>query len=74
MLCAEKILQAKIGEVVFVDGYPDLHGLLLFNEVGLSYRMFEGVRSRNFHRYFADVQQAKEQEAVDALRNATLSP
>lgn len=50
MLCAEKIIHAGIGEVVYVEAYPDASGLLLFEEAGVPSRRFQGVRSRNFER------------------------
>jgi deoxycytidylate deaminase len=67
-LCAEKIIHAGIAEVVFVDAYPDKNGLLLFEKAGVSTRLFEGVRSRNFYRYFLGVQEAKEREAVVRIK------
>ena len=67
-LCAEKIIHAGIAEVVFVDAYPDKNGLLLFDKAGVATRLFEGVRSRNFHRYFLGVQEAKEREAVTRIQ------
>lgn len=74
MLCAEKIIHARISEVVFVDAYPDVHGKLLFQEAEVPFRLFEGVRSRNFHRYFAGVQEAKEREAVVSLKRTATAP
>jgi deoxycytidylate deaminase len=74
MLCAEKIIQAKIERVVFVDAYPDPHARILFSETGLPFVLFEGVRSRNFHRYFSGVQEEKEREAVAALKRTASAP
>jgi deoxycytidylate deaminase len=74
MLCAEKIIQAGISKVVFVDAYPDQHGRLMFQEVKLPVRLFEGVRSLSFQRYFASVQEAKERESIEALRRAAGAP
>ena len=74
MLCAEKIIQAGIAKVVFVDAYPDQHGRLMFQDVKLPVKLFEGVRSLNFQRYFASVQETKERESIEALRRAAGAP
>lgn len=68
MLCAEKIIHAGLRKVVYVDAYPDAHGQILFNEAGVAIERFEGVRSRNFERYFAGTQAAMEKQGLEKLR------
>jgi deoxycytidylate deaminase len=68
MLCAEKIIQAGIRNVVFIEAYPDAHGLILFNAAGVKTRRFEGVRSRNFQQYFGETQSKMEERAKERLR------
>lgn len=68
MLCAEKIVHAGIRHVVYVDAYPDELALLLLRDAGVKIERFEGVRSRNFERYFAQVQPAMERQGLDQLR------
>jgi deoxycytidylate deaminase len=67
-LCAEKIIHAGIDDVVFVDAYPDESGLLLLNAAGVSSRRFEGVRSRNFERYFGPIQAEMEEAGKEKIR------
>lgn len=69
MLCAEKIIHAGIREVVYVEAYPDAHGLVLFHEAEVKGRRFEGVRSRNFERYFAGTQPEMEEAGNAKLRS-----
>ena len=68
MLCAEKIIHAGIREVAYVEAYPDAHGLVLFGEASVKTRRFEGVRSRNFERYFAGTQPEMEEAGKRTLR------
>jgi deoxycytidylate deaminase len=68
MLCAEKIIQAGIVDVVYIEAYPDAHGLILFNEAGVQTRRFEGVRSRNFERYFGETQAKMEERGKARIR------
>lgn len=67
-LCAEKIIHAGIRHVVYVDAYPDAIGLLLLRDAQVKIQRFEGIRSRNFDRYFARTRPAMEQEGIDHLR------
>jgi deoxycytidylate deaminase len=69
MLCAEKIIHSGIREVVYVEAYPDVHGLVLFKKSGVMTRSFEGVRSRNFERYFAATQPTMEAAGRKFLRD-----
>jgi deoxycytidylate deaminase len=69
MLCAEKIIHAGIRDVVYVEAYPDVHALVLFKEADVRTRRFEGVRSRNFERYFAPIQPGMEQAGERKLRS-----
>ena len=68
MLCAEKIIHSGIRDVVYVEAYPDVHGLVLFKKSGVMTRPFEGVRSRNFERYFAATQPTMEAAGRKFLR------
>jgi deoxycytidylate deaminase len=68
MLCAEKIIHAGIRNVVYVEAYPDAHGLILFKEAAVDTHRFEGVRSRNFERYFAGTQPEMEEAGKAKLR------
>lgn len=68
ILCAEKIIHAGVDDVVYVDAYPDESGMLLFNEAGVATRRFEGVRSRNFERYFGPIQAEMEAAGKEKIR------
>lgn len=68
MLCAEKIIHAGIRKVVFIEAYPDIHGLILFEQAGVETCRFEGVRSRNFERYFSGTQPEMEEAGRQRLR------
>lgn len=68
MLCAEKIIHAGIREVIFIEAYPDAHGLILFQQAGVKALRFEGVRSRNFERYFAGTQPEMEEAGKRRMR------
>jgi deoxycytidylate deaminase len=50
--CAEKIVEAGIREVVFVEAYPDPHSAKRLHLAGVIVRQFEGVRSSAFERVF----------------------
>jgi deoxycytidylate deaminase len=67
-LCAEKIIHAGIRDVVYVEAYPDAHALVLFIKAEVATRRFEGVRSRNFERYFAPIQPKMEQAGEAKIR------
>jgi deoxycytidylate deaminase len=68
MLCAEKIIHAGIRKVVYIEAYPDAHGVILFQEAGAETHRFEGVRSRNFERYFAGTQPEMEEAGKSKMR------
>jgi deoxycytidylate deaminase len=68
MLCAEKIIHAGIRRVVFIDPYPDAHGVILFHQTAVETHRFEGVRSRNFERYFAGTQPEMEEAGKIKMR------
>lgn len=74
MLCAEKIIHAGIRDVIYVEAYPDLHGMVLFGQAGVTTRRFEGVRSRNFERYFAGTQPEMEEAGKAKLRQIAELP
>lgn len=67
MLCAEKIIQAGIRDVFYIEAYPDVHGLILFKEAEVETRRFEGVRSRNFERYFRETQSKMEEQGKETM-------
>jgi deoxycytidylate deaminase/dephospho-CoA kinase len=68
MLCAEKIIHAGIRDVVFIEAYPDAHGVILFGQASVTTHRFEGVRSRNFERYFGGTQRQMEEAGKLRLR------
>jgi deoxycytidylate deaminase len=68
MLCAEKIIHAGIRKVVYVEAYPDIHAQVLFVKAGVDTRRFEGIRSRNFERYFAPIQPKMEEAGNAKIR------
>lgn len=53
--CAEKIVQAGIGRVVFTESYPDAYGAARLKLGGVDLEQFEGVRSSSFERIFSKV-------------------
>jgi deoxycytidylate deaminase len=67
-LCAEKIIHSGIRDVVYVEAYPDIHAQVLFIKAEVATRRFEGVRSRNFERYFAPIQPKMEQAGEAKIR------
>lgn len=67
MQCSEKIIHADIGEIIYIEPYPDAHGIILFGEAGVTTRRFEGVRSQNFERYFSGTQAEMEKEGKRKL-------
>ena len=67
-LCAEKIIHAGIRDVVYVEAYPDIHAEVLFKAAKVETRRFEGVRSRNFERYFAPIQPIMERRGEETIR------
>jgi deoxycytidylate deaminase len=74
MLCAEKIIHASIPRVIYVDAYPDSLARLLMLDAGLNVERYEGVRSRNFERYFAGTRPAMEADGLRQLKGATYLP
>lgn len=74
MLCAEKIIHAGIRKVVYIEAYPDVHGEILFREAKVKTKRFEGVRSRNFERYFAPIRPAMEIAGEEKLRSMQQLP
>ena len=62
--CAEQIIHAGIDRVIYVDAYPDVGGVELLKRARVTLELFEGVRSRNFHRFFSGVQAQMEKEAI----------
>jgi deoxycytidylate deaminase len=74
MLCAEKIIHAGIREVIYIEPYPDAHGLILFGQAGAVTKRFEGVRSRNFERYFSGTQAEMEEEGKRKMLEITGLP
>jgi deoxycytidylate deaminase len=74
MLCAEKIIHASIPRVIYVDAYPDTVARLLLLEASIQVERFEGVRSRNFERYFAETRPAMEIDGLRQLKEAASLP
>jgi deoxycytidylate deaminase/dephospho-CoA kinase len=65
--CAQQIIHAGLKRVIYVDAYPDVGGQQLLDRAGVELELFEGVRSRNFHRFFSGVQAQKEADAVEKI-------
>lgn len=51
--CAERIISARIKQVVFTEPYPDAFSSERLSMAGVEVRQFEGVRSSAFERVFA---------------------
>ena len=52
--CAEKILHAKIINIVFTEPYPDIRAAERLQEIGqVKVERFEGVRSSRFDEIFS---------------------
>jgi deoxycytidylate deaminase/dephospho-CoA kinase len=68
ILCAEKIIHVGIRDIVYVEAYPDVHAAVLFKQANVATRRFEGVRSRNFERYFAPIQPLMEKRGEATIR------
>jgi deoxycytidylate deaminase len=50
--CANDIVEAKIGRVVYVSAYPDPLAVKIFLETGITTERFEGVKARAYSRLF----------------------
>ena len=51
-----------------MEAYPDIHAQVLFVKAGVDTRRFEGIRSRNFERYFAPIQPKMEEAGNAKIR------
>lgn len=52
MLCAKKIVEIGIKEVVYIDPYPVPEAKLVLEDGGVTTTPFEGARARGFHRLY----------------------
>jgi deoxycytidylate deaminase len=56
LLCAKKIIEVNISEVVYIDPYPFREAYRMLKEAGVKVSKFQGVKSRAFAQlYFKDV-------------------
>lgn len=66
--CAQKIVFAGIKKIVYVESYPDLDSIKLFDKVkdiiGLKLMKFEGIKARAYHRAFGPWRKRMEDEAT----------
>jgi len=51
-LCAQKILQAGIIRVIYVEPYPDKDSEELLRDHGIEVKRFEGVKALAFGKFF----------------------
>jgi deoxycytidylate deaminase len=66
--CAQKIVFAGIKKIVYVESYPDLDSIKLFDKVkdisGLRLIKFEGIKARAYHRAFGPWRKRMEDEVT----------
>jgi deoxycytidylate deaminase len=65
--CAQKIVNVGIGKVVYVESYPDLHSVQLFDklkdtEQRVTTTKFEGIKARAYDRLFGHWRQVTEDQ------------
>jgi len=64
--CAQKILYSGIRRIVYVESYPDIDSVALFEKAkemhGLTLTKFEGVKARAYHRLFGSWRRLIEDE------------
>ena len=70
-LCAQKITNAGIKEVIFMEPYPDIRAAERFELAGVTVQRFEGVRSSAFDRIFSRIRQLEEDRINQTRRMAT---
>jgi deoxycytidylate deaminase len=70
--CAQKILYAGIKRIAYVESYPDMDSVALFDKVkethDLRVSKFEGVKARAYHRLFGSWRKIKEDEILRKRR------
>jgi deoxycytidylate deaminase len=66
--CTQKILSAGIRRVVYVESYPDIDSIALFDKVRETYDLkltkFEGVKARAYHRLFGSWRRRMEERTL----------
>lgn len=66
--CAQKILFAGIKRIVYIESYPDIDSVALFDKVKETYDVkltkFEGVKARAYHRLFGSWRKLVEDETL----------
>lgn len=66
--CAQKILNAGIKKIVYVESYPDLDSIALFEKVRdiqkVTLNKFEGIKARAYHRSFGPWRKAMEEAII----------
>jgi len=53
-MCANKIVNVGIGEVVYLEPYPDIQGKRILQDGQVSCRFFEGVTFRAYSRLYGE--------------------
>jgi len=70
--CAQKILYAGIKRIVYVESYPDMDSVALFEKAkeahGLTLTKFEGVKARAYHRLFGSWRKSMEDRVLQRRR------
>jgi len=69
--CAQQILDAGIGRLYYVESYPDLDAVKLFNsakslERSIKIQKFEGVKARAYVRFFSSWRRNREAELIES--------
>jgi deoxycytidylate deaminase len=66
--CAQKIIYAGIKQIIYVESYPDLDSIELFNKVEktgeVKLHKFEGIKARAYHRSFGSWRKAVEDSII----------
>jgi deoxycytidylate deaminase len=62
--CANDIVHAKIGRIVYVSAYPDPLAAKIFLEADIPANRFEGVKARAYFRLFGSWRKEKEDEIL----------
>ena len=69
LTCAQKMLVSGIRSIVYVESYPDLESVSLFETVEdspqrVKLRKFEGIKARAYHRSFGTWRKAMEDRTI----------
>lgn len=58
LLCAKMIVEVGIREVIFIDPYPYENALIVLRKGNVEVTKFEGIKAKNFFRFFGDSKKA----------------